>query len=337
MGKVNFIQYQQEFEQLGIGELLYGLIIGICEQIVGKYPPNQYPPYYSTWDIDAVHEVAHEFMITWLLKAGRLEYYLYSDLNSDSFERIIREELRRFMINNRRKSEFSNLFKRTQKILREANDFASFAVLDRNNALWGLAGWDKHSIATSHNEVLDALWQVDVPPLIKYRPDSKKTSHLLSDVSLKRLLIEFFTNLQKKVDLVTLMQAMMYRLGLIEISERSLTEILAADDESTLGELISTSEPSIDSYMIAEEAANEVYEILSDRQRKILAQFLISSNGTLKEISEALNLSKSTVHNELQIIENLVRNIVQEPESESVFAKLSELCVKHTANGEPSV
>ena len=85
---------------------------------------------------------------------------------------------------------------------------------------------------------------------------------------------------------------------------------------------------------MADGSAYDVYNMLTDRQRKILAHYLIYTNGTLNEIDESLNLSKSTVHNELQAIERLISARVNETEGENVFAKLSELCMGYTADDD---
>jgi hypothetical protein len=327
MTTIAFAEYQKEYEALGIGDLLYNSITKTATQLIPNYPANHYPPFYHNWDESAVREVAHDFIMSWLLETGRLEYYLLALDNVIAFEKAMQHELRRFMANTRRRSEFGNLFRRTKKALRENPEFQFFAKIDRNNEIWGLADWHNIPIAESQDEVLEVMWGIEIPPLIRYRLDSKKTSHLVSDKTLHLLLKETFDNLAKRIDLATLMSAMRYRLGLIEIVEKSFDDIVSERHEDiSYADVIADSITPIEMRLAAEEAADDIYEMLTDRQRQILAHYLSLPSGTLEQVGESLNFSKSTIHNDLKAIERLISARVAENESEVAFNRLSELC-----------
>jgi hypothetical protein len=327
MNIIAFAEYQKEYEALGIGDLLYNSIMKTATQLIPNYPANHYPPFYHEWDESAVREVAHDFIMSWLLETGRLEYYLLALDNIVAFEKAMQHELRRFMANNRRRSEFGNLFRRTKKVLHENPEFQSYAKIDRNNEIWGLADWQNKSIADSQDEVLEAMLEIEIPPLIRYRLDSKKTSHLVSDKTLYFLLKKTFDNLSKRIDLVTLMSAMRYRLGLTEIVEKSFDDIVTERHEGiSYADVIAASITPIEVKLAAEEAADDIYDMLTDRQRQILAHYLSLPSGTLEQVGELLNYSKSTIHNDLKAIERLISARVAENESEVAFSRLSELC-----------
>lgn len=339
MAENNFVEYQKEYESLGIGDLLYELITTTVSRIVPKYPSEKYAPFYGIWDPGAIQEVTHSFIIDWLLLTGRLEFYLLSLDNSTALQKALTSEFRKYMANNRRRSEFSNLYKRTKRLLRDNDDFRSFGRIDRNYEIWGLAHWQGESLANHVDEVLEFMWKIELPPLIKYRVDSKKNSHLVSDSSLHELLYGTFTNLSKKVELSMLMNAIRYRLHLIEITEQSFEEVLSSEDgmQLSLEDIIPAPILPFEDSLAASQIAEHIYEILTNRQRKILYQYLSLPDGTLQAIAEELDISKSTVHNDLKAIERLIGTQVKGEDSENVFAKLSVMCQQDPTNGSDQV
>ena len=336
MREVTIAEYMDEFEKIGVGDRLYYLITDIAARMVPNYPPHLYPPFYQEWDENSIREVAHEFIMQWLLESGRLEYHLYSQPDSNRFEELIRGELRRFMINNRRATEFGNLFRRTKLLLRSDDQFHFFELPDRNDILWGLSEWaDQDFDIATFEEVLAVMWKLTIPPLIKYRTDSKKISHLISDNTLKLVLVTSLTKLEKRIELKEFMNALRYRLGIVNITEQSFDQIIS-DSNTTLGEILPAQITAVEKQIVVDEVADDIFDMLTDRQRKILSHYLASSKGTLQEVAEKIDVSKSTIHNELKHIEQSISSRVQESEGELVFARLAELCFQNIGDDQNS-
>lgn len=326
MSKPTFGDYVREYEAEGIGELLYGLITSITEQMVKKYPPDRYSPN-RVWDEDAINATSHRFTMVWLLNGGRLEYYLMSLQSPQSLTNAIRRELRLFLVNERRRDEYINLFKRTKRILRESSDFASYGMVSRSTHLWGLNDWSDKGTAQSIDDVLNAMRQIELPPPIRYRADSKKISHVISDSDLLKLLKGTFRILQHRVDLTLLMEALRYRLNLFDVDEVSFDDIIITIGASDIVYGDSVEAPGdLEVQVSAQMIAEDVFEMLTDRQRNILYVYLTLPKPTLEQISVETHIPRSTAHYELKAIERRIAPELSPDEGEMFFARLSELC-----------
>jgi predicted DNA-binding protein YlxM (UPF0122 family) len=331
MSKPEFGDYLNEYAAEGVGSLIYDLINKIVKQIVRQYPPERYSPNRGVWDEDAINDVVHKFTLVWLLKRGWLEYYLFSLQTVDGLKWSIRRELRRFLINERRRDEYSNLFKRAKKLLKENALFELYEEIPGSVQIWGLQNWEGNAVAQNVIDVLDAMRQVQLPPSVKYRPDSKKFSHVIGNSDLLKLLRETFEDLQKKIELTMLMEAMRYRLNLTELDEISLEETIRGFEAEniTYADTVPDSD-DLERQVTAETLAEDIFEMLSDRQRKVLFLYLTSPNAILEQIATELSVSKSTVHLDLKAIERLIAPQLEIEESETFFSHLADLCNRYT-------
>jgi hypothetical protein len=332
MNTPDFAAYLREYEAEGIGELIYGLILGLVRQVVVRYPPEVYSPN-QVWDEDAVTSVCHDFTLEKLLEAGWLEHHLLAQDTVAGLERVLKRDFIHFLISHRRRSEYQNLFDRVRKILHNNHRFqAVYAHRHAAAGIWGLNGWDGREIAQQIDEVVQAMYAIQLPPLIRYRPDSKKLSHLLGNDTLVQLLESTFQTLGKCISLGLLMEGLRYRLGLLEAGTISLDEPVSGQDEDegqTYAEIVpgvTSPELEITSGQIAE----DIFERLTDRQRSILALRLLQPDPTLEQIGAHLNVSKSSVHNDLTAVVQLIATAgVTQEEMEKVLLQISELCVHH--------
>jgi predicted DNA-binding protein YlxM (UPF0122 family) len=332
MSASDFAAYRIEYEAEGIGRLLYDLILELVQQVVVYYPPEIYSPN-SIWDEDAALSMCHDFTLEKLIGAGWLEYHLLAQDTVVGLKRVLKRDFIHFLVNRKRRSEYQNFFGRVKRILR--NDHRFQVVYAHSNAaaeIWGLSEWDEKEIAQQLDEIVGAMYTVDLPPLIRYRPDSKKLSHLLSNDNLTHLLESTFRSLGKCIRLDLLAEGLRYRLGLLETDIVSLDEPISGQDggeEQTYAEIVpSLSKPELE--MISAQIAEDVFERLTNRQRSVLALRFSLLNPTLEQIGDQLDVSKSSIHNDLTATAQLIAATgVTQEEAEKVLLQISELCTRH--------
>src|SRR5689334_14642957 len=117
-----FQDYVDEYIAEGIGPLLYHLILDAVRQVVVRYPPSLYSPD-RVWDEGAVRGICHDFILTRLIKAGWLSHHLMAQESVEGLKRVIRRDVKHFLINQKRRSEYTNIFTRLYHILREDTRF----------------------------------------------------------------------------------------------------------------------------------------------------------------------------------------------------------------------
>jgi len=331
MTDVEFENYLREYRTKGVGELLYNLICNGVTQVVGNYPPQVYSPN-QVWDDDARTALCHDFIIERLLQAGWLEYHLHSQEDVKGLRRAIERNFRYFLINRKARSEYINLYGRVKKILNEDARFAKHPNNSTHARFWGLKSWKDKLIAQTRDEVLEAMFGIALPVLIRYRTDSKKYSPLLSNRDLTRLIEGTLRRLEKYVGMDLLMDCLRYRLNLLDAEIVSVDQPIEMKDDGTMitvGDTIPDS-TDIPIEVGSEDLADDFYERLSNRQRAILALQSVGERPTLAEIGERIHVSKSTVKNELDTIGlMLAQSSLSQEEVERVFVHLSEKCLSY--------
>lgn len=337
MPRTPFQDYLAEYETSGIGPLLYSLILEIVAQVSKHYPPNIYSPN-QQWDEDATVALTHDFAIDKLIEAGWLEHHLLTQETTRGLEQVLRRDYRHFLISRRQRTEYLNLYERVKRILADEGRFkARYEHPNSAASLWGRATWDStsgDSPVQDIAEVVEAMFEVELPPLVRYRADSKKLSHLLSQRELTRLLEETFLITGKPVRMDSLMEALRYRLGLLETASISLQDPVGNRGENgsqTYADLIS--DPgALEATLSNQEAAEDIFERLTDRQRHVLAFYSSLQAPTLETIGEAVGVSKSTIQNELKVITIYISSTVSgQEDAERTITNLSEICGRYMA------
>lgn len=320
-----FLEYQAE----GVGELLYGLIFQVAQETAHRYPPDIYAPN-RVWDEDAISSLVQDFSISWLLENGRLEYYLLSCGSSSGLKSAIRSELKRYLTNQKRRSEYTNLFGRVKLVLLE-DDFQLVAgrLEQINSTIWGLKEWGEKPTVQQREAMIEAMFTVTLPPLIKYRADSKKLSPVITTSDLRRLLREALVYLDSYIGFSLLMQSLRYRLNMFDIDEISFEQTITSDSEQTYADIIPATrslEEVVSSALIAE----DLFDRLTDRQRKVVALYMSLQNPTVERIAEQSGVSKSTVHNELKHITDIIEALELTPdETAGTLSSLGDVCAKY--------
>lgn len=322
-----FEDYLREYSAQGIGELWYDLIGAVVEQTGKKYPPEVYSPN-RIWDEDAISGVCHDYTMERLLGSRRLEYFLASQESVEGLTRSLSHDFRQFIASRKARSEYFNLYKRLEKGLLEDSRFRKHPMSRAQQSFWGLNDWPEKTIAQDRTQVLEAMFDVPLPPLVRYRPDSKKLSPLLGTQDLLQFIADCLKRLNAFVGFQLLMECLRYRLDLLDYDLVSLDEPIPHRDQeatTTLGDIVAG--PDEYQQLSGRELIEDLYERLSDRQRDILALYSILDRPTLEEIARRAGVSKSTVDNELMAIGRVIRAQSLDAEIDPVFGGLINRCI----------
>lgn len=344
MEDIDIHNYIEEFLAEGIGQSLYDLITDVVRDECRKYPPSHYSPN-NVWDEDAVSGLANDFIVEKLIRKGWLEHHLYSQESVSGLKHILRRDFRHLLISKKERTELSNLFDRVKTILQKNEQFEPhYPHAKTHLSLWGLSKWkDEGKLVEQRLEkIVEAMFIVELPPLIRYHPESEKISHFVCTDDLERLLIETFEILKQSVSVSLIMEALRYRLGLLTVNNVSIHEPIKAGGERndlTYEEVIPSlkkENPEIQLENI--EIASLLFQELSDRQRMILAYRLSNRKNTYEDIAIKLDISKSSVQIEMNKIEDMIAcKDLNQHESEEIIHQLSELCGKYLNKSDGTI
>ncbi len=321
-----FEDYLREYSAQGIGELWYGLICEMVEQTVKKYPPEVYSPN-RVWDEDAVSSVCHDYIMERILGSRRLEYFLASQETVTGLSRNFAHDFRQFITSRKRRSEYLNLYERLQKGLAEDSRFSKHSMSHAHQSFWGLSGWSEKAIVQDRTQVLGAMFAAPLPPIVRYRPDSKKISPILGNQDLLQFVADCLRQLDAFIGFHLLMECLRYRLDLLDDDVAFLDEPIPNRDQEptmTRGDIVAG--PDDYQRLTQKDVIENLYERLSDRQRDILALHSILEHPTLEEIACQIGVSKSTVGNELMAIRVIIQSQPLNEDVDQVFDGLLNRC-----------
>lgn len=325
-----FSDYLNEYQSIGIGQLIYDFVFRIVNETVRRYPPSVYSNN-QVWDEDAISGICHDFIIEKLLIKGWLDFYLLSLSEIGGLKRVIKRDFRHYLISRKVRTEKTNLYLRVRKILNTSTRFTTLQENGSHGVFWGLTGWDRRNVTQDPHEVTKAMILVQLPDMIRYRPDSQKVSPLLSNPGLTQLIEGALFFLDKWTTFEVLFDSICNRLGIITDEVISFDEPIGEDAGSTFADIIADPENSVETDLSAKQTAEDIYDRLSDRQREILALQFELHDPTLVDIGEKIGISKSTVSNEMSAIERIIRNShPNQFEVDDVFPALKEIFAVNT-------
>ena len=336
---IKFEDYLQEFEEGRVEDLNYPLVLGIAKSICPKYPPEVYSPE-RIWNEDTMKQLADEFFVEMLLDKNQLKYHFLTQESFHGFKRAITRDFKNFLRNKKRRTEAINLYRRTLAILSNEDFFDVIEDFSSSNArVVRIAGSNHNASQTCQKleEVIEVMFTISIPPVVRYRADSKKESHLISTDELHRLLTETFEIVDKPVTIGMVFEALKYRLNLLEIETLGFEELMPAENGEDLDFLEvfpSPADESVESILVGSECAFDIFERLSDRQREIFNLWYL--DFTLVDIGNQIGISKSTVYDEIKKIQQEIS--IEQPtdeEAEIITQHLFQLCneFSNTADG----
>lgn len=302
-----FSDLLNEYQSIGIGNLIYSLVSNIVSEVTRYYPPSAYSPN-GVWDEDAVSGICNDFIFNKLLKKGWLDSYFLSLDSMEGLKRVLKRDFRHYLISQKTRTEKNNIYMRVKRILKNNPKFQGAGDSTHSGSVWGLTDRAQEDVVQDPYEVMMVLETVQLPPLIRYRSDSAKISPLISNLDLLRLIEETMIMLDKKISLGVLVEAICNRLGVVTDEIISLDDTFGNENDQFLADIIPSSDAQVEANVSSIQIAEDIYERLSDRQREILALQLELQAPTLADIGERLGISKSSVGNELFTIERVIRD-----------------------------
>lgn len=315
---------KEEFSTIGVGEKIYSEIRKIVQAAVrgGNYPPTYSPT--GIWDEDGFSTLTNDLIVEKLLKRGYLAYLLQTNASLGAFRKSVESVFLKFLISKKKRTVLDNFFRRVYSVLIRDDRFKCFIPTTKKaHSHWGLSIWNDKEVFNSREEDLVraglALGGIKV---VEYRLDAKKNSPVISDKVLADYIYSLFTSVGALLSLPQILIVLKYRFNLLEITEVSLEEPISEDEEGnilTVGDTLGTPEPGTIA-LENDEAVKEVLDLLSPRQKQILAKFQ-EPGATLTNIGENVGCSKSTVDNELRRVYSSIAQVVDDEEQARIVYK----------------
>jgi len=295
----HFNDYLNEYQAIGVGPLMYDLIYGVTAKTASFYPPLIYSPN-GVWDDDAISDICNDFILNKLLKNRWLDSYFLALDSINGLKNSLQRDFKHYLSNKKVRTEKNNLYMRVLKILRDNPDiFKQVASTNSGGSLWGLSTWASKEAAQDIQVILANVALIQLPRLIRYRPDSEKLSPLLRNPDLLALMKKIFDAVGQWVSLSMLFEAICIRLGVLADEIVSLDDPINREKSQVLADVTPGFDIHVETAISARQLAEDIFEQLSDRQREILSfQFSLESPN-LVEMGARLSLSKSTVSYEL--------------------------------------
>ncbi len=124
-------QLRAEYQSVGIGPGIWGLVLEITGMIARRYPPNVYN-YGESWSDDNLQDLAQQVVLDRLLSEGQLDYLFDQATSVESWRRLLTLQVRRTLGHRRRKTVVDRLLTRVRS-LAEAPPFRIETV---GRAVW---------------------------------------------------------------------------------------------------------------------------------------------------------------------------------------------------------
>jgi hypothetical protein len=284
-------------------------------------PPSLAP--YGVWNEEAEAEIFQSWAADRLIGESQLQGLLDRAPTLESFRRLAERSLRQHVLNQRDRSQAQNLYWRLKEMLDEDDDFYSFIGATRpQDVWWGLSDWRSappSQFAGDDERLLAAVWGLGEFAIIRYRPDARKLSPLLSTPELKRVLVSLFAAVQALLTLSRIIRALERRFGLGEVQLEGLEEPEAQAATAAEGDPV-----------LLEESALALITALTSRQADVLVAtegaVLEEDGETLDEIAARLGCSVGTVVNEQRRVAALLdRHSENDDERRLVLRKVLDL------------
>jgi len=293
----------------GVGPHLYEEICDAVRLAIhhGHYPASYSP--YGRWDNPTFDDLTQEWLVEKLLRNNHLSYLLIRNNTVETFRFGLRQSFCQFLIGQRKRNALQNLFRRSADLLEADARFHCFQGGKRAQSRWGLTAWKGPELFAGDDHELRVLQQlIPGPKVIRYRPDARKLSPILSDADLADFIARLMDAVGRTVSLAHITDALKWRFGLIDAEPLSLDEPVAGEDGTfTRADSVAHSAPSPEDQVVRSETAGRIIMELTPRQRQVLVA-RTEIDSTYAGIATRLDCSKSTVENEIKAGWDLIRS-----------------------------
>jgi hypothetical protein len=226
-------QLREEHRRLVIGPELARLLERIVRATAPVYPATEYGEP-GGWNGEALEDLLHDWISERLLGRGDLAVMLRTASSSASLRGALTTSLSQFVINRRRRTSASNLYRRTLSMLRSDADFdVAGGRLRSSDQLWTLASAPQ---ATPSTRWLSQLVQTaeDLTDehlgVVRYGPFSLKSSPILREPALGEFLRYLLERADGALPLSTIAEVMRRRFRLFELGDVEIDESFESAD-----------------------------------------------------------------------------------------------------------
>ncbi len=234
----------EEHREHGIGPELGRLL----ERVVRATAPTMPAPEYSdvgVWNQEALEDALHDWVSTRLLERGDLAKIMATAATTASLRGMLTTSLRQFLINRRRRTTTTNLYRRTDAMLRSDAAFASVGTARRpSDQAWRLASARDTGLSRAPlPELVAAAAELDDAQLevVRYGPHSLKSSPILREPKLREFLVHLLRRAEGALRIAAIAEVTRRRFGLLEPRPVELDEALSIED-APLAATVETSE-----------------------------------------------------------------------------------------------
>jgi len=223
----------------GIGPGIADLLGRVVKATAPMYPAVEYTDS-SQWSPELLEDVLQDWVEDRLVRRGDLAAMMASAASLPSLRRALTTSFSQHLINKRRRSSASNLFKRTQAVLETGAEFRKVGVAPRAaQQEWALSS--SPNAGASPLEMRDLIQIAnsmtdDELKVIRYGPESLKSSPILREPQLKDFLRALLGAAGGSLSLERIAMVMNRRFNLVGPIQVDLTGRLEAPQRSVSGE-----------------------------------------------------------------------------------------------------
>jgi hypothetical protein len=255
--------------------------------------PLSYSPY-GSWNDEAEEDLFQGWMTDRLVTGGLLSM-VDRARTAGALRRMAELSLRQWLLNQRTRSQAQNLYWRLRDLLAKDEQFVRVRDAHREaDSSWALADApDAGDWTGDDRRLLSVAWSLGDFEVVRYKPEAKKLSPLLSTPELTRFAAGMLSACGR-LTLAQLVRALELRFDLVGIDVGDLDAVeepkqpqLDVDEEVVLGQTVAA-----------------IMSQLTRRQAQVVLE--TRAELTLDEMAEALGCSPATISNEQRRIAALV-------------------------------
>jgi hypothetical protein len=306
---------RNEYNLVGLGPGLHALLERIVLSTVHLYPAAEYSPD-GTWERAACEDILNDWVFERLMTRGDLAVMLGSAETVPQFRAACTTSLRQFLVNRRRRSIASNLFKRIRDMLTADKAFSAVhPSTQAGDIRWTVSeapvvqpsALPRGELLRIANKLSDDELQV-----IRYGPFSQKLSPILRKPQLKVFLTHLLKNSKGSLSLSVILDVIRFRFMLVAVSEQSLLDDVS--DEASGSDTVSH-----------RLAAESIAMRLSRDEARLITEYF-RQGGNTRQTSAHANVSEDIVNDIVRRAFAMVAELADDPdEAHSMTRELEAL------------
>jgi hypothetical protein len=216
-----------------IGRSIAELLERVVRATAPAYPPGEYSDA-GVWNREALEDVLQDWVTDRLLSRGDLTVMLETAGSEHSLRAALTNSFSQFLINRRRRTSATNLYKRVAAMLRKDPGFAPVGRSNRaGEQLWSLAGMRVGGpSALPLGALVSIALELDDEALevVRYGPYSLKSSPILREPRLHEFVAFLLEHAEGALSLGTIIKVLRRRFRLLAAEPVQLDEALESEE-----------------------------------------------------------------------------------------------------------